>query len=72
MKRQCPSLAENDPTLSQSELFDARTLRKAATKVRTESEPEPAVLESDSTPPPNPPRLAHYDEANDIRLYHGN
>ena len=74
MKRPCPSLAENGPTLNQSELFDARALRQAATKIRIapESESETVVLESDSAPPPKPPRLAHYDEANDIRLYHGN
>jgi len=72
VKRQCPSLAEDGPTLNQSELFDAGALRQPTTKVRAAPESEAAILESDSAPPPKPPRLAHYDEASDIRLYHGN
>jgi site-specific DNA-methyltransferase (adenine-specific) len=74
VKHQCPTLAENIPALNQSELFDAEIVRQEATKIRTDkaqSDPDPASLESDSAPPPKPPRLAHHDADHDVRLYHG-
>jgi site-specific DNA-methyltransferase (adenine-specific) len=76
VKHQCPSLAEDSPTLNQTELFEAAAWREAATRIRTRSEtpskPEPPALDQESKPLPKPPLIVHRDQENSIQLYHGN